>query len=75
MLLLATSTGMGGGKNVLENAMKRFPKHGADIVGHFSLPRFFDHFSAENGISDDQLKQDFDKLVEELKVTICPASN
>jgi NAD(P)H-dependent FMN reductase len=75
MLLLATSTGQGGGKYVLESALKRFPRHGAEIAGHFSLPRFFDNFSAENGILEDPLKQDFDKLVDEIKVTICPTSN
>jgi len=75
MLLLATSTGQGGGKYVLESALKRFPRHGAEIAGHFSLPRFFDNFSTKNGILVDPLKQDFDKLVDEIKVTICPTSN
>jgi len=70
MLLLATSTGQGGGKYVLENALKRFPRHGADIAGHFSLPRFFDHFSPETGILDDQLRYDFNQLLEELKATL-----
>ena len=67
VLLLATSTGQGGGKSVLESAVKRFPKHGADIAGHFSLPRFFDNFSPEKGITDEQLRQDFDKLMREIK--------
>ena len=67
VLLLATSTGQGGGKSVLESAVKRFPKHGADIAGHFSLPRFFDNFSPEKGITDEQLRQDFDTLLGEVK--------
>ena len=53
VLLLATSTGQGGGKSVLESALKRFPKHGADIAGYFSLPRFFDNFSPGKGITDE----------------------
>ncbi len=69
VLLLATSTGQGGGKSVLESALKRFPKHGADIAGHFSLPRFFENFSAEKGILDPDLKRDFEKLLGEMKET------
>ncbi len=73
MLLLATSTGQGGGKSVLESALKRFPKHGADIAGSFSLPRFFENFSAEKGILDAQLRHDFDKLMNIIKETVCQA--
>lgn len=75
MLLLATSTGQGGGKSVLESALKRFPKHGADIIGHFSLPRFFDNFSAEKGITDPDLKQDFETLLGEVKAALCSTPN
>ena len=67
VLLPATSTGQGGGKSVPESAVRRFPKHGANIAGHFSLPRFFDNFSPEKGITDEQLRQDFDKLMREIK--------
>ncbi|HPJ80069.1 MAG TPA: NAD(P)H-dependent oxidoreductase [Prolixibacteraceae bacterium] len=70
VLLLATSTGQGGGKSVLESAVKRFPKHGADIAGEFSLPRFFDNFSPEKGITDEQLRQDFDLLMNIIKGTV-----
>ncbi len=73
VLLPATSTGQGGGKSVPESAVRRFPKHGANIAGHFSLPRFFDNFSPEKGITDEQLRQDFDKLMGEIKETVCPA--
>ncbi|NLX28973.1 MAG: NAD(P)H-dependent oxidoreductase [Bacteroidales bacterium] len=70
VLLLATSTGMGGGKYVLDNAVKRFPKHGAEITGHFSLPKFFDNFSPETGILDEQLRQDFNQLVHQIKESL-----
>ncbi len=70
VLLLATSTGQGGGRNVLENAVKRFPKHGAVIAGHFSLPRFNDNFSAEKGIADESLRRDFDTLINQIKETV-----
>jgi chromate reductase, NAD(P)H dehydrogenase (quinone) len=44
MILMATSPGGRGGKTVLENALNRFPHHGADIVGNFHLPSFQQNF-------------------------------
>ncbi|MCX8011201.1 MAG: NAD(P)H-dependent oxidoreductase, partial [Ignavibacteria bacterium] len=40
MLLMSTSTGKRGAISVLEAAQKRFPIHGAKILGTFSLPSF-----------------------------------
>ncbi|RSK38660.1 NADPH-dependent FMN reductase [Mangrovimonas spongiae] len=45
MLLIATSPGARGGKSVLAIAKDRFPRHDANIVGVFSLPKFKDNFS------------------------------
>lgn len=44
VLLLATSPGGRGGSSVLEIALDRFPRHGATILAHFSLPSFNENF-------------------------------
>ena len=49
MLLLATSPGGRGGATVLEAAKATFPRMGADLKATFSLPSFYDNFSADNG--------------------------
>ena len=48
MLLMATAPGGRGGLGVLEAAEKRFPLHGGNIVGTFTLPFFNDNFDKEN---------------------------
>jgi len=65
MLLLSTATGPRGGLGVLEAAKTRFPIHGADIVGSFSLPRFNENFDAGRGILEDDLRNAFNQLIEE----------
>ena len=55
MVLLATSPGAGGAKNVLEFALKSAPHFGADVVGSFSLPSFQKNF-ANGEIKDTDLK-------------------
>src|SRR6056300_415048 len=52
MLLLSTSPGPRGGATVMEAAKATFPRMGAKLVAHFSLPSFHDNFSSENGIND-----------------------
>ena len=64
LFLLSTSTGKRGGLSVMEAALDRFPRHGAEIVAHFSLPSFHDHFSEQEGIRDAALKDEFEKLRE-----------
>jgi chromate reductase len=63
MLLLSTAPGPRGGLSVLEAAMARFPKHGAEIIGTFSLPKFAENFSEEDGITDAELKAAFTELM------------
>jgi NAD(P)H-dependent FMN reductase len=46
-LLMSTSTGARGGIGVLESALNRFPKHGATIVGSFTLPNYHENFCKE----------------------------
>lgn len=50
MLLLSTSPGARGGMTVLEQAKGYFPFMGAQLVGTFSLPKFYENFDSENGI-------------------------
>jgi NAD(P)H-dependent FMN reductase len=52
MLLMASSPGGRGGASVLEAAKATFPRMGADLKASFSLPSFYDNYSAEEGISD-----------------------
>jgi chromate reductase len=55
MLLLATSPGGRGGASVLETALVKFPRMGADLRASFSLPSFYDNFSPETGITNPEL--------------------
>lgn len=48
VLLLATSPGPGGAKNVLKTAIEAFPHFGADVRGSFSLGRFHENFDINN---------------------------
>jgi len=48
MILLSTSPGPGGGKNVLRTAVEALPHFGADVRGSFSLGKFYDVFDVEN---------------------------
>lgn len=63
MLLLSTSPGARAGKSVMDIALDRFPRHGATIVEHFSLPSFYDNFKEED-IVDSELKAE---LMEKIK--------
>lgn len=56
MLLLATSPGARGGQSVLEIAVNKFKFMNDNTILDFSLPSFFDHFSTEEGIKDEELK-------------------
>ena len=55
MLLMATSPGGRGGGSVLEAAKATFPRMGADLRATFSLPSFYDNFTAEEGVTDPDL--------------------
>ena len=62
-LLLGTSTGARGASVVLDAAIDRFPRHGANILGHFSLPNFHTNFNSENGIIHPELNEKFNSLM------------
>lgn len=67
MLLLSTSPGARGGLSVMDQALNRFPRHNAEILAHFSLPNFNDNFSKENGITNEELNQKFQTIIEQVK--------
>lgn len=75
MLLLSATPGQGGGKCVLETAKTRFPKHGAEVLATFSLPKFGENFNVEKGIINAELKSEFDSIITSVKEKICPTSN
>lgn len=58
MLLLATSPGKRGGKTLLKLAVDDFPLRSGLVSAHFALPSFYKTF--DEGIIDEQLKNDFD---------------
>ena len=66
MLLLSTSPGGRGGKGVMDAALVRFPIHGAEIIEHFSLPKFNENFVDEQGITDPVLKDEFEQAIEKV---------
>lgn len=68
VLLLSTSPGGLGAKFVLEAALSRFPRHTAHIVGHFSLPKFQEHF--DRGITNPELKKELDEVIANVKETL-----
>jgi chromate reductase, NAD(P)H dehydrogenase (quinone) len=61
MILLATSPGARGGQTVLENAVNRFPRHGADIVGSFHFPSFHQNFQ-DNQVINLAIKNELENL-------------
>jgi len=70
MLLLATSPGPRGGKNVLELATKAYSYSNHNVVGSFSLPSFYQNFSDEEGISDETLRDDLMQKIQLLQAKL-----
>lgn len=66
MLLMATSPGGRGGKSVLAIANDRFPRHNAQIIADFSLPRFNENFDKEM-ITDNELNDELLEKVEQFE--------
>jgi len=64
-VLLSTSPGARGGASVLAAATASFPHLGAKLVGAFSLPSFYDHFS-DGKISDSALASKLNETVQTL---------
>lgn len=68
ILLLSTSPGGRGGLSAMNAALDRFPRHGGEIIDHFSLPKFNDNFSETEGVTDPTLKQELAKIIEKIKL-------
>ena len=68
ILLLATSPGARGGSSVLEIANNRFPFQGGIVKGSFSLPSFNDNFDSEEGITNEELKNELLKIVNSIEL-------
>jgi len=62
LILLSTSPGGRGGQNVMETALSRFPRDGAQIIGNLSIPNFYDNF--KNGeLINEAFKAELKSLV------------
>jgi len=70
LLLLSTSPGGYAGKNALEAAIARFPRHAATIVETFSLPSFATNFDVETGITNEALKTELLEKITRVKLTM-----
>ena len=67
MFLLATSPGPTGGSTVLEIAKNRIPFQGGIVKGSYSLPSFGENIDAEKGITNEELKNEFVKIVNSIE--------
>lgn len=63
LLLMATSPGARGGQGVLESASVRFPRDGATVIGEFSLPSFYDNFSDNEGLTNNELEEKLTQII------------
>ncbi len=64
MILLSTSPGPRGGRGVMDAALDRFPRHGAELIGHLCVPNFNDNFSEDEGLHNLELKNELLQLLE-----------
>lgn len=67
MFLMATAPGPHGGKSVLKLANTRFSRGNNNTIVEFSLPSFALNFSEENGITDDDLRNEFEEKLKEFE--------
>jgi Predicted flavoprotein len=67
MFLMSTSPGGFGGGNVMNAAIARLPRLGADVLTTFSLPSFYQNFDQEAGISNPELLEAYLLKINEVK--------
>ena len=67
ILLMSTSDGARGGKSVIETALPRFSRQSNFAIPHFILPSFYENFSEELGITNQNLNTELDKQISEFK--------
>ncbi len=63
VLLMSTSPGKRGAIGAHEVADKTLSRFGAEIMGTFSLPSFYDNFDLEKGITDDELSKQYKSAI------------
>ncbi len=66
LLLLSTSPGARGGQSVLEIALSRFPRHGAEIIGSLSIPSFEDNFK-DGQLVDPELLETLEGMIKDFQ--------
>lgn len=70
MFLMSTSPGSYGGGNVMQLALKLFPKLGVSEIVSFSLPKFNENFSSDEGILNTAFKTQFEVKMQEFQKLI-----
>lgn len=66
MFLSATSPGARGGLSVLETAKIAFPFYGGNVIANFSLPLFGENFRENEGIVNEDKKQELDDIISKI---------
>ena len=67
MVLLSTSPGPGGGRNVMSAALDSLPHFGANILGSLSVPSFYESFNTDSpSLTDPDLQTRLEDLLEKL---------
>ncbi|WP_158969272.1 NADPH-dependent FMN reductase [Paraglaciecola sp. L3A3] len=68
MVLLATSPGPSGAKNVLAAAVASTPHFAGEVKGSFSIANFYDNFDMQAGeLTDPAIKQELQQVMDSLK--------
>lgn len=68
MVMLSTSPGPGGAKNVLQTAVNSAPHFHADVKASLSLPSFNDNFDVESGvITNEEIRSELIAAVSKLQ--------
>lgn len=70
LLLLSTSPGGRGAESSLKTALERFPRHGATILDHYSLPNFHQNFDTEKGILQEEKKALLNEIISRVKTEL-----
>lgn len=70
LFLLSTSPGGRGGASSLNIALERFPRHGATLLDHFSLPNFNQNFDAEKGILSEEKNNELQVIITRIKAEL-----
>ena len=67
VFLVSTSEGSRGAKSIMDIALARMPKDGANILEHFSLPEFSKNFEESKGVSNPLLRSQLEAKVRKTK--------